>query len=400
MISWKNPESARLGVRLMLVTYIGGAIGASIHAQGRHLENNFAIFREAFFNLVAGRDLYAVYPSFYFDKFKYSPSFAFLIGPIAVLPPVIGLVVWNLLNALAVWWVLVRLFPPARAVTALVLVALELFGSMQTAQSNGLVTALVVLAWLSLDEGRPVRGAVAIALGTAIKLFPLAGATLALLNARRRRFFAALAASGVAIAALPLIVISPGALVQQYRSWQLVVQSDELNGVTRVNTHLIGGVMEQLHLWGGVHWPNWPVELAGTLVLLLPLVVARARWAERPFRLRYLASLLIYMVIFNHQAESPSFVIAMTGIAIWYLAADRGTVDLALLVGALLLTSVASSELTPHAIRIGVVRTYGLKAIPSIVIWLVLQAELLGLRRDRPRQPEAREPAPAMARAT
>ena len=123
-------------------------------------------------------------------------------------------------------------------------------------------------------------------------------------------------------------------------------------------------------------------------MLLLPLAVARARWPERAFRLRFLASLLIYMVIFNHQAESPSFVIAMTGIAIWFLAAERGRADLALLVGALLFTSVASSDLTPHAIRIGVVRAYGVKAMPSIVVWLVLQAELLGLRRSWSRTAE------------
>jgi len=34
-------------------------------------------------------------------------------------------------------------------------------------------------------------------------------------------------------------------------------------------------------------------------------------------------------------------------------------------------------------VRIGFVRPYGIKAMPSIVIWCVLQAEMLGLRRPR-----------------
>jgi len=375
----------------MFVAYAAGAIGASIQQYHLRSDNNFAIFRGAFFNLVAGRDLYAEYPALYFDRFKYSPSFAFLIGPIAALPMGMGLVVWNLLNALSVWWVLKRLLDPASALLAMLFVALELFGSLQTAQSNGLVTALVIFAFLSLEGGKAARGALAVALGASIKIFPLAAASLALLDPRRWRFFAALAAAGAAIAALPLTVTSWATLAGQYRSWRAIEQVDALAGVTRTDPHLIGGVMQQLRLWAGVHWPNWPIQLAGTVLLLLPLVVARASWPEREFRLRYLASLLIYMVIFNHQAESPSFVIAMTGIAIWYVAGERGRFDLALLVGAFLLTSIASSDLTPHAIRIGIVRPYGVKAMPSIVIWFLLQAEMLGRRPARSEPAEVRQ---------
>ena len=134
-------RDARRGIALMFVAYAAGALGASFQQHHLHTENNFAIFRGAFFNLAAGRDLYAGYPALYFDRFKYSPSFAFLIGPIAVVPTSLGLALWNLLNALSLWWMLVRLFPPSRALIALLLVALELFGSLQTAQSNGLVTA-------------------------------------------------------------------------------------------------------------------------------------------------------------------------------------------------------------------------------------------------------------------
>jgi hypothetical protein len=388
-------RDARRGIWFMFVAYAAGALAASIQEFHHHAENNFEIFRGASFNLVAGRDLYAAYPALYFDRFKYSPSFAFLIGPIAVLPAELGLLVWNLLNAMAVWWVLARLFPAPRALIAMLFVSLELFGSLQTAQSNGLVTALVILAWLSLEEGAPARGAVAVAIGTAVKIFPAAAVTLALFDPRRRRFAAALVAAGLVLALLPLTVTTPSLLADQYRSWHAIEQVDALAGVTRTDPHLIGGVMQQLRLWTGVHWPNWPIQLGGTLLLLLPLAAGRARWPERSFRLRYLASLLIYMVIFNHQAESPSFIIAMSGIAIWYLAVERGRGDLALLIGAFLLTSVASSDLTPHAVRIGNVRPYGVKAIPSIIVWIVLQLELLGLRRVRSEPAEVGQLEPA-----
>ena len=44
------------------------------------------------------------------------------------------------------------------------------------------------------------------------------------------------------------------------------------------------------------------------------------RWGDADFRLRFLCSLLVFLVIFNHRSESPSFVIAMAGIAIWFVS--------------------------------------------------------------------------------
>jgi hypothetical protein len=62
--------------------------------------------------------------------------------------------------------------------------------------------------------------------------------------------------------------------------------------------------------------PNWPIQLLGALLLLVPLVVRRDRWHERHFRLLFLCSLLVYAVIFNHRSERSSFVIAAAGIGI------------------------------------------------------------------------------------
>jgi len=47
-----------------------------------------------------------------------------------------------------------------------------------------------------------------------------------------------------------------------------------------------------------VSWPNWPVQLFGVLALLLPLT-RRDRWPDPSFRLGYLASLLVFVVIFK-----------------------------------------------------------------------------------------------------
>ena len=105
-------------------------------------------------------------------------------------------------------------------------------------------------------------------------------------------------------------------------SWRAVESVDALSVGGGGGGGLYGGVMQQLRLIFGVSWPNWPVQLAGTVLLMLPLAKWR-NWQFAEFRMRFLCALLVYMVIFNHQSESPSFVIAVTGIAIWFVITPR-----------------------------------------------------------------------------
>jgi len=49
-----------------------------------------------------GKDLYAPYPNEYWDLYKYSPTFALLMAPLALLPTLAGLAGWNLLNVVFV----------------------------------------------------------------------------------------------------------------------------------------------------------------------------------------------------------------------------------------------------------------------------------------------------------
>src|SRR2546429_2687864 len=68
--------------------------------------------------------------------------------------------------------------------------------------------------------------------------------------------------------------------------------------------------MHYVHAWFGVDWPNWPLQAAGTALLLLPVVLRPDRCASLEFRRLFLCSLLVYSVLFNHASESPSFVVA------------------------------------------------------------------------------------------
>src|SRR5438552_1315643 len=372
--------------RWIFALYLASAVFVTVQRGVFSPSNNFKVFRAAAVNLLAHRDLYAAHPDQHFDFYKYSPTFALLFAPFAALPFAPALLIWSLLNSLLLWYAVRRLLPDRQATLALALVYLEMLFAMQYTQSNGLVTALILLAFLALEQGRQLRGAMLIGLDAFIKIFPLGAAALALFHPRRWRFTLLFAAVGAGLALLPLVVIPPHELVAQYRSWWTI----ELSDASRVNRG--DSVMQYLHQCLGMDWPLWPVQLAGTLLLLAPLARERERWADRAFRLRFLSSLLVYLVLFNHQSERASFVIAYAGQAIWYAVSAPGRLRNAIALAAVIALVLQDVQIVPWAVH-DALGQYRVKVIPCLVAWIVMQTELLGWRRWSPRLhgPEVRQ---------
>jgi len=362
---------------LYIVTIIVVAIGKAYGHRGP--DNNFLVFRWSFLNLAAGHDMYAAQPQHHADLYKYSPSFAVLFAPFALMPFSISLALWDALNALLLFYAVDRLLPRREAAIVLALIYLEVLRSMQRSQSNSLVTGLVILAFLAFEQRQQLRAAVAIAVGAAVKIFPLAALALAIVHPRRMRFALWMALAMAIVLALPLLVVSPAALAAQYQSWRMVEAVDALSVGGGGGSGMYGGVMQQLRLIFGVSWPNWPVQLAGTVLLMLPLARWR-NWENAAFRLRFLCALLVYMVIFNHQSESPSFVIAVTGIAIWFATTPRTWWHTTVMVLTIVVVSISSTDITPKSWQRDFFVHYRLKTIPCTLAWITMLWELFIVR--------------------
>jgi hypothetical protein len=84
------------------------------------------------------------------------------------------------------------------------------------------------------------------------------------------------------------------------------------------------------------------------------------------------------MVIFNHKAESPTYIIPMAGIGIWYFSQRADPVNRVLLILSFLLICMSVSDLVPAPVRNGFIRPYGIKAVMAVVVWLrILYEQLL-----------------------
>jgi hypothetical protein len=328
--------------------------------------NNFLIFKQSFFHLIHGKDLYQLYLSEHWDLFKYSPTFALLIVPFALLPDDIGLVFWNLLNAVILFTAFWKLpFKSNKFRTwAIAFILIESITSLQNSQSNCLIAGLIILAFLSLEKGRVGIASLLIVLTVFIKPFGLVAFALFILypNKLKAVFYSLTWVSFLGL--LPLIVISPSQLIYLYKSWYGLLVNDHavFDGLS---------VMGWLHTWFGIQISNSIIVFIGSIVFCLPLFRYK-QFSNQLFRLYFLASILIWVVIFNHKAESPTFIIAIAGAAIWFFTENFKIENLTLLLIALIFTILSPTDIFPKNMRNEVVVPYVLKAVPCILIWFKL----------------------------
>jgi hypothetical protein len=128
--------------------------------------------------------------------------------------------------------------------------------------------------------------------------------------------------------------------------------------------------------WFHINPPKIVIALLGIALFCWPLI----RFSPpsplsdvEPFRdfhwrMLFLCSILIWVVIFNHKAESSSYVIAMCGVALWYFARPNWP-NLVLVSLAFIFTCLSPTDVFPSSLSATFFVPYSIKAVPCIVIW-------------------------------
>jgi hypothetical protein len=338
--------------------------------------NNYIIFKSSFHHLSEGKDLYAFHPEKHWDLYKYPPTFAALFAPFASLPDWLGLNLWNLLNALlfvlAIYYLPV--FNNTKKGLILIICMIELMTSIQNHQSNGLMAALIILTFGLLEKKRYLLATLCIVLSAYIKLFGVVGLVLFLFYPKKWKLALYSAMWALALFAVPLLFVS----VEQYN---FLIHS-YLNMLSNDHVESYGySVMGWLHSWFGIDFGKTVVVALGAIALLVPLCKIKC-YANQTFRILMLASILIWVVIFNHKAESPTFIIAMAGVALWFMVSKKNILNITLFVCAFVFASLSPTDIFPKYIRVHFVIPYCLKAVPCIFIWFKIMFNLITFPRQ------------------
>ena len=339
--------------------------------------NNYVIFSQSYHHLKNNQDLYIAYPDEHWDLFKYTPTFSVFFGFFTLFPDWLGLNLWNLLNALvllsAVYY-LPRLNNTQKG-WVLLIVLLEFMGSMMGEQSNALIAGLLVFSFGLLENKKLLIASLCIVLTVFIKLFGVVGFALFLFYPQKWKLALYSLGWTLVMLLIPFIYIDYEQYMSLFTSYGNMLTSDPIisNGFS---------VMGWLNSWFSMNVSSLVVVLTGVVVFLLPLARIRA-YKYFSFRYLTLASVLLWIVIFNHKAESPTYIIAMTGVALWFIEGEKSPINIILLVLALVLTSLSSTDIFPTYLRTDFIQPYAIKAFPCILIWMKIIYDMMLIKTDR-----------------
>jgi Glycosyltransferase family 87 len=332
--------------------------------------NNYQIFRWSFFNLKENVNLYDYHPLQHQDLFKYSPTFAALMPPFYFLPTWLGLLSWNLLNVLVPYWAIrqIRISERERALVIL-FVCIELLSSIQNSQSNGLMAGLMIGAFALLEKGKPIQAALLLCLGFYIKIFAALLGIIFIFYPSKWKFILACAGCLVLLALLPVPFCGLHNLIEQYQNWLHLLSNDPAG-------ELNFSIMTLTQRWFHFTCSDLFYLIPGLLLLVVPLLRI-SQWKNFSFRLTFLAQTLIWVVLFNHKAESPTYVIAMFGVALWSVFEIASPMKTSLLWFVFIFTGLVATDLFPSVLKQDFFVPYCIKALPCMLVWGILSWQLL-----------------------
>jgi len=357
--------------RTTLFLWFGLSFFALLKQALRHHYNNYLIFKFTFFNLIHQHNLYLPQPEHYLDVNHYGPLFGLFIAPFAWLPNDIAVIIWGMFNAYVLYQAINHLpLVNKQKIIVLLLCAHELMTASFSEQFNPCMTAIILFSFIFIKQKKDFWAACLIVLGTFIKLYGIVGLAFFFFSGHKIKLIAGLFFWSVVFFILPMAVSSPAFIIQTYRDWMAVlIEKDTQNAVSLMQDISVMGLARRIF-----HLP----EISNSLILLPALMVFGSsylfikKYKYPAFQLLILSSTLLFTVLFSSSSESPTYIIAFTGVAIWFVNLQKPVTSLqvVLLVFAFILTSLSPSDLFPGFIRNGYVIKYALKALPCLLIWL------------------------------
>ncbi|MBA4166059.1 MAG: DUF2029 domain-containing protein [Chitinophagaceae bacterium] len=376
---------SRWKVSLPVILWFGITVIAVLLelSRGTNAIGNYLLFKQVFWHMLHEQNLYLKYPGQHDDCNHYGPLFGVLIAPFALLPVPMGCFLWCLVNALMLFYAVRRLpFTDSLKNSILLIGAVELMTSIHSLQFNPMLTSWILLSFVLIENKKDFWATFFIVAGFLVKLYGIAGIIFFLFSANRSRFAVAFLFWLIALFCLPMLISSSHFTIQSHVDWfRVLIEKNaaniSLSSGDRAQDISVMGMIRRLFPVSNL--ANAWVLVPAALIIFLP-AWRRGQYASRIFRLNYLSVALISVVIFSTSAESPTYIIAVMGVAVWFAAQCTPTPPgwaTALLVSVLVFTSLSTTDLFPHYVSHTFFIGYSLKALPCFVAWIVIVCQLL-----------------------
>jgi len=361
----------------VFAVYLLLALVAGFKQYHHHAYNNYLIFKYVYCHTVDLQNLYHNYPE-YQDSNHYGPVFSVFIAPFALLPDGLGCVLWNIANvAILLWGIYSLPISPSKRTIIAWICAHEALTALFSFQFNIALTGLILLSFSYLIKMKEVQSAFFIALGALIKLYGIVGLAFFFFTRNKLKFIIGCFIALLVFFLLPMLISSPAFIIRSYADWyNSLAHKNDLNAsLTSFQDISLMGIVRRTT--GNINISNAPFLLVGLTLFGLPYLRIK-QYKYIGFRLMLLASTLIFTVIFSSGSESPTYIIAFAGVAIWFIVQQnpKKAWIIALFIFAFILTSLSPTDIFPRPVK-EFIRLYSLKALPCVIIWLTIVYQMM-----------------------
>ena len=340
--------------------------------------NNYKIFEGVYWHAIEGLTLYGDHYPEYYDSNHYGILFSLIIAPFALLPEWLGIILWIAGNTALLFYAISRL--PLSSTQKIIIYwysYCELMTAQGVQQFNISVAAFILLSFVLILEKKDFWAAGIIMLGTFIKIYPIVGLAFFFFSRQKVRLLASCLFWGLVCFVIP-VLYTPGFeyVISQYIDWfERLKVKNMLNMFADPQNISLLGVVRKIS--GNAEYSDMWLIIPGLILFCIPYLRI-SQYKYPAFRFMLLANVLLFVVLFSTGSEASGYIIAMIGVAIWYICSvsPHKKYTYWLWIATLVIVGLSTTELVPSIVRNGLIRPYVIKAWPCIVVWLTICYEM------------------------
>ena len=172
-----------------------------------------------------------------------------------------------------------------------------------------------------------------------------------------------------------MVALSPACFVglhdlpRLYNEWFQILTEDH---VVNDGISVIGLIHQNISK--GVN--TYLVQFMGMGIFLADLIYIKMKKQNTfGWRLFVLSFILIWLILFNHAAESSGYIFGVAGAAIWLFNKKWDSIDKLLFYLILFFTILAPTDLYPRVFR-EFLFNHSIKALPILLVWIKMHFDL------------------------
>ncbi len=366
----------RLGVLLVLCLAVG------IQTIFNDEIANLVIFRTASERLFHHQNLYEfIQYKIIWDKFFYAPQFAFFFYIFTIMPISVAVFIWIGVGA-GLFYLALQMLPVSNMSKIIIFfIALsDLINSFQNLQTNAINTALMLFIFISLHHSKYILAALCVAVCLSIKIYPAAAALLFLFYPNKIKFMVWCAGFTLLLFFTPMVVVPKDYYFTCLQDWIKAITEDANDKFIANSPSLIG----INYTWLAKPLNHFYIQLTGLILVCVPLYKILKQQVDTVFILLYLSFMMLFVVVFNHATESPTYIIATTGAAIWFAVSAKNKLNVGLLILLIFVCIIVPTDIYPLFIKKEYLIPFKIRVIPCFLIWIKLFYDLVVYKPQTP----------------